>query len=201
MGNCLWSVHFESDYSSIILCRSDDWVLIYVSHLRFLFNFQFPSFRIFGRSVISILQFRFPEIKTFFSIGRKTVFFVAIIIQILSGIGMATVPYWPLFMLFRAAAGCSHPGNVFIIYNIFPEILPQNSISRDFCHRSDHRNGTSWAVEAENCCYRSWNLLCFRRNYVGWISVFDKGLSYSSNGCCIARNFLPSILVVMNEVN
>ncbi|OZC11067.1 transporter, major facilitator family protein [Onchocerca flexuosa] len=47
-------------------------------------------------------------------IGRKKVFFIAIIILIISGVLMAVVPYWTAFALLRAAVGFAHPG-IFVI--------------------------------------------------------------------------------------
>ncbi|VDK29051.1 unnamed protein product [Gongylonema pulchrum] len=47
-------------------------------------------------------------------IGRKRVFFIAIITLITSGILMAVVPYWAAFALLRAAVGFAHPG-IFVI--------------------------------------------------------------------------------------
>lgn len=41
-------------------------------------------------------------------------FFIAIIILIISGVLMAVVPYWTAFALLRAAVGFSHPG-IFVI--------------------------------------------------------------------------------------
>ncbi|VDK81415.1 unnamed protein product [Litomosoides sigmodontis] len=47
-------------------------------------------------------------------IGRKKVFFIAIIMLVISGVLMAVVPYWTAFALLRAAVGFSHPG-IFVI--------------------------------------------------------------------------------------
>nr|CDP94791.1 Bm7167, isoform h [Brugia malayi] len=47
-------------------------------------------------------------------IGRKKVFFIAIIMLILSGVLMAVVPYWTAFALLRAFVGFAHPG-IFVI--------------------------------------------------------------------------------------
>ncbi|CAG9539950.1 unnamed protein product [Cercopithifilaria johnstoni] len=47
-------------------------------------------------------------------IGRKKVFFIAIIMLIISGVLMAVVPYWTTFALLRAAVGFAHPG-IFVI--------------------------------------------------------------------------------------
>ncbi|KAM3726018.1 Organic cation transporter protein [Dirofilaria immitis] len=47
-------------------------------------------------------------------IGRKKVFFIAIIMLITSGVLMAVVPYWTAFALLRAAVGFAHPG-IFVI--------------------------------------------------------------------------------------
>ena len=43
-------------------------------------------------------------------IGRKKVFFVALFIQFVSGIGMALSPYWVVYGMFRIALGFAHPG-------------------------------------------------------------------------------------------
>lgn len=43
-------------------------------------------------------------------IGRKTVFFIALLIQFVSGIGMALSPHWILYGLFRIFVGFAHPG-------------------------------------------------------------------------------------------
>lgn len=47
-------------------------------------------------------------------IGRKKVFFLAILIQITCGLGVAAAPWWWLYALFRAGTGFSHPG-IFVI--------------------------------------------------------------------------------------
>uniref|UniRef100_A0A915EQD0 Major facilitator superfamily (MFS) profile domain-containing protein n=1 Tax=Ditylenchus dipsaci TaxID=166011 RepID=A0A915EQD0_9BILA len=47
-------------------------------------------------------------------IGRKKVFFLAIIIQIIAGLGMALAPNWITYSILRAAVGCAHPG-IFVI--------------------------------------------------------------------------------------
>ncbi|EFO22125.2 hypothetical protein LOAG_06361 [Loa loa] len=47
-------------------------------------------------------------------IGRKKVFFIAIIMLIISGALMAVVPFWTAFALLRAAVGFAHPG-IFVI--------------------------------------------------------------------------------------
>uniref|UniRef100_A0A915PIM3 Major facilitator superfamily (MFS) profile domain-containing protein n=1 Tax=Setaria digitata TaxID=48799 RepID=A0A915PIM3_9BILA len=47
-------------------------------------------------------------------IGRKKVFFISIIMLIVSGVLMAVAPYWPAFALLRAAVGFAHPG-IFVI--------------------------------------------------------------------------------------
>lgn len=47
-------------------------------------------------------------------IGRKKVFFIAIITLITAGILMALVPYWAAFAVLRAAVGFAHPG-IFVI--------------------------------------------------------------------------------------
>lgn len=47
-------------------------------------------------------------------IGRKTVFFLAILIQVTCGAIMAYIPWWPLFALFRIGVGFAHPG-IFLV--------------------------------------------------------------------------------------
>uniref|UniRef100_A0A914DPL7 Major facilitator superfamily (MFS) profile domain-containing protein n=1 Tax=Acrobeloides nanus TaxID=290746 RepID=A0A914DPL7_9BILA len=47
-------------------------------------------------------------------IGRKKVFFMAILVQIVSGLGMIVAPSWQLFSIFRLGAGFAHPG-IFMI--------------------------------------------------------------------------------------
>ncbi|CAD5226168.1 unnamed protein product [Bursaphelenchus xylophilus] len=47
-------------------------------------------------------------------IGRKKVFFIAINVLIVSGIGMVVAPHWIIFSLCRIAVGFSHPG-IFVI--------------------------------------------------------------------------------------
>ncbi|KAL3982367.1 Sugar transporter family protein [Acanthocheilonema viteae] len=47
-------------------------------------------------------------------IGRKKVFFIAIIMLIISGVLMAVVPYWTAFALLRTTVGFAHPG-IFVI--------------------------------------------------------------------------------------
>ncbi|CAD5218745.1 unnamed protein product [Bursaphelenchus okinawaensis] len=47
-------------------------------------------------------------------IGRKKVFFIAINVLIISGIGMVLAPHWIMFSFFRIAVGFAHPG-IFVI--------------------------------------------------------------------------------------
>ncbi|CAI4228458.1 unnamed protein product [Auanema sp. JU1783] len=47
-------------------------------------------------------------------IGRKKVFFLAIVIQITCGLGVAIAPTWWIYAVFRAGTGFSHPG-IFVI--------------------------------------------------------------------------------------
>ncbi|KAI6229142.1 Organic cation transporter protein [Aphelenchoides fujianensis] len=47
-------------------------------------------------------------------IGRKKVFFVAIILQIVSGLSMVLAPHWTVFGVLRAGVGFAHPG-IFVI--------------------------------------------------------------------------------------
>jgi predicted MFS family arabinose efflux permease len=43
-------------------------------------------------------------------IGRKTVFFIAIVLQIIGTAGMAVSPHWSVYALFRICVGFAHPG-------------------------------------------------------------------------------------------
>ncbi|KAK6025662.1 transporter, major facilitator family protein [Ostertagia ostertagi] len=57
----------------------------------------------------------FPSIfDSYFRIGRKKVFLIAIFLQIVCGFAVVVVPTWWLFALFRAGLGFSHPG-IFVI--------------------------------------------------------------------------------------
>uniref|UniRef100_A0A183BV92 histone acetyltransferase n=1 Tax=Globodera pallida TaxID=36090 RepID=A0A183BV92_GLOPA len=47
-------------------------------------------------------------------IGRKKVFFIAIVLQIIGSSGMALSPFWQLYSVFRACVGFAHPG-IFVI--------------------------------------------------------------------------------------
>ena len=47
-------------------------------------------------------------------IGRKKVFFIAIILQIVAGLALIVVPHWTLFAFLRAAVGFAHPG-IFVV--------------------------------------------------------------------------------------
>ncbi|PAV92004.1 hypothetical protein WR25_22122 isoform B [Diploscapter pachys] len=47
-------------------------------------------------------------------IGRKKVFFIAIILQIICGLLIPLAPCWPVYALFRLGTGVSHPG-IFVI--------------------------------------------------------------------------------------
>ncbi|KAI6175339.1 Transporter, major facilitator family protein [Aphelenchoides bicaudatus] len=47
-------------------------------------------------------------------IGRKKVFFIAIITLIIAGLCMSIAPHWSVFMFLRAATGFAHPG-IFVI--------------------------------------------------------------------------------------
>jgi OCT family organic cation transporter-like MFS transporter 4/5 len=44
-------------------------------------------------------------------IGRKKVFFIAICLQIVAGLGMTVSPHWILFAILRAGVGFAHPGS------------------------------------------------------------------------------------------
>uniref|UniRef100_A0A914C5C9 Major facilitator superfamily (MFS) profile domain-containing protein n=1 Tax=Acrobeloides nanus TaxID=290746 RepID=A0A914C5C9_9BILA len=50
-------------------------------------------------------------------IGRKKVFMIAILLQIISGLGMVVAPFWFLYALFRIGVGFTHPG-IFVIANV-----------------------------------------------------------------------------------
>ena len=47
-------------------------------------------------------------------IGRKKVFFIALVVQFISGLGMALSPHWSLYALCRMGVGFAHPG-IFVI--------------------------------------------------------------------------------------
>lgn len=48
--------------------------------------------------------------KYFYRTGRKNIFFIAILLQIICGAAMAYIPYWPLFAILRIGVGFAHPG-------------------------------------------------------------------------------------------
>ncbi|KAL3084112.1 hypothetical protein niasHT_033216 [Heterodera trifolii] len=47
-------------------------------------------------------------------IGRKKVFFIAIVLQIIGSSGMAVAPFWQMYAVYRACVGFAHPG-IFVI--------------------------------------------------------------------------------------
>uniref|UniRef100_A0A914QUF7 Major facilitator superfamily (MFS) profile domain-containing protein n=1 Tax=Panagrolaimus davidi TaxID=227884 RepID=A0A914QUF7_9BILA len=47
-------------------------------------------------------------------IGRKKVFFIALVVQFVSGLGMALSPHWSIYALSRLGVGIAHPG-IFVI--------------------------------------------------------------------------------------
>lgn len=49
-----------------------------------------------------------------YRIGRKNVFFVALLVEIVAGFLMAVVPYWAAYGIARVAVGFAHPG-IFVI--------------------------------------------------------------------------------------
>lgn len=91
VGDCLRSAGTQGRDSVHVLCGADVGLF---------------DFRISRRQVDSIKRSSIEG----FRIGRKKVFFIAILIQIVSGIGMAVAPDWQIFSILRIGVGLAHPG-------------------------------------------------------------------------------------------
>ncbi|MCP9265898.1 hypothetical protein DINM_021309 [Dirofilaria immitis] len=92
-------------------------------------------------------------------IGRKKVFFIAIIMLITSGVLMAVVPYWTAFALLRAAVGFAHPG-IFVIAVIIGIY------------------GIGWSFQKKSCFSNIRDIFSFGQIFLGCLAYFIRDYRY-----------------------
>ena len=141
-----------------------------------------------------------------FRIGRKKVFFIAIIIQIICGLLIPLAPYWPAYALFRLV------DSNLSIHFLWLQTRDRHISSRHFRDCSGDWNGTRRAqIQKTRLCHH-WHILRIRTGPFilldelsirqifsgnsGNRSHVHNGLSMASRRHCLACTALHQLLVV-----
>ncbi|CAJ0936143.1 unnamed protein product, partial [Mesorhabditis belari] len=94
------------DHSQMSLTAQEKWDIVCDRHyLKAVVQAGYYAGQMAGSIVFGILGDK---------IGRKKVFFIAIILQMIAGMMQSIVPVWWMYVIFRAATGFAHPG-IFVI--------------------------------------------------------------------------------------